>query len=129
MAECAFWGDGVVVRTEANKFFCLPDFPDPKVIKLADVGVLGEPVGMAVIEPRYTMSGNVEVLLGSREEEGVMMVDEESLVRLRGSLGRVVKMAVSGNGRMLAAFTEDGRLLVVSTDFTRIIFEYDCQVH
>ncbi|ONK69968.1 uncharacterized protein A4U43_C05F28830 [Asparagus officinalis] len=36
-------------------------------------------------------------------------------------------MAVSQNGKYLAMFTHDGRLLVVLTDFSRIIFEYTCE--
>lgn len=128
VAECVFWGGGVVCRTEENKLFCVPDLSEPRSCRLADAGLLEAPRCMAVIEPQYTMSGNVEVLLGVAEEDGVLMVDEEGVQRFGTGVGRVAKMTVSGNGRMLAAFTDDGRLLVITTDFSRIMFEYNCEV-
>ncbi|CAA6661340.1 unnamed protein product [Spirodela intermedia] len=114
VAECVFWGGGVVCRTEENKLFCVPDLSEPRPCRLADAGLSEAPRCMAV-------------LLGVAAEDGVLMVDEEGVQRFGTGIGRVTKMAVSGNGRMLAAFTDDGRLLVITTDFSRIMFEYNCE--
>ncbi|XP_078439056.1 vacuoleless1 (VCL1) isoform X2 [Wolffia australiana] len=127
VADCVFFGSGLVCRTERNSLFCVPDLADPKPCRLADPGLAAPPTCMAVIDPRFTMSGNVEVLIGMADEDGVMIVDEDGAQRVGAGVGKVTKMAVSGNGKMLGAFTEDGRLLVISTDFSRIMFEYDCQ--
>ncbi|PIA41558.1 hypothetical protein AQUCO_02200179v1 [Aquilegia coerulea] len=35
-------------------------------------------------------------------------------------------MVVTQDGKMLASFTHDGRLLVITTDFSRILFEHNC---
>nr|CAD1823793.1 unnamed protein product [Ananas comosus var. bracteatus] len=38
VAECVFWGNGVVAITESNQIFCVPDFKNPRPCKLADPG-------------------------------------------------------------------------------------------
>ncbi|KAF3443568.1 hypothetical protein FNV43_RR13255 [Rhamnella rubrinervis] len=67
VVDCVFWGNGVVCITESNQLFCIPDFKNPKPCKLAGPGIEEPPLCMAVIEPQYTMSGNVEVLLAVGE--------------------------------------------------------------
>lgn len=116
----------MVCVTEGNQIFCVNDFKKPNPIKMADPGIEEYPICVAVIEPQYTMSGNVEVLLGVGDY--VLGVEEEGVQQLGLGLGPIQKMAVSQNGKYLAMFTHDGRLLVVLTDFSRIIFEYTCEV-
>lgn len=36
VAECIFWGNGMVCITDANQLFCVPDFKNPKPCKLTD---------------------------------------------------------------------------------------------
>ncbi|KAJ6998320.1 hypothetical protein NC653_014495 [Populus alba x Populus x berolinensis] len=128
VVDCVFWGNGVVCLTEAGKLFCIPDFKQIKPCKLAEVGIGAEelPHCMAVIEPQYTVSGNVEVLLGVGsgivivDEDEVKFIDEEKIG------GVVLKIAVSHNGRFLACFMHDGRLVVMNTEF-RDFFQYQCE--
>eukprot|EP00258_Populus_trichocarpa_P004599 XP_002306748.2 protein VACUOLELESS1 [Populus trichocarpa] len=128
VVDCVFWGNGVVCLTEAGKLFCVPDFKQIKPCKLAEVGIGAEelPHCMAVIEPQYTVSGNVEVLLGVGsgivivDEDEVRFIDEEKIG------GVVLKIAVSHNGRFLACFMHDGRLVVMNTEF-RDFFQYQCE--
>ncbi|XP_020105943.1 protein VACUOLELESS1 isoform X2 [Ananas comosus] len=125
VAECVFWGNGVVAITESNQIFCVPDFKNPRPCKLADPGIDEFPLCVAVIEPQYTMSGAVEVLLGVGDY--VLAVEEDGVQQLGVGIGPLQRMAVSQNGKYLATFTHDGRLLVIPTDFSRIIFEYTCE--
>ena len=81
---------------------------------------------MAVIEPQYTMSGNVEVLLGVGDH--VLLVEEDGVQTVGDRLGTLQKMVISHNGKLMASFTHDGQLLVMPTDFSSIIFEYSCEV-
>lgn len=83
---------------------------------------------MAVVEPQFVMSGSPEVLLAVGDR--VLAVDEDDVqtLGLELEIGPVQKMAVSPNGKLLAAFAHDGRLLVIPTDFSKIIFEYECDV-
>ncbi|KAM0932749.1 putative transcription factor WD40-like family [Dioscorea sansibarensis] len=123
--DCVFWGNGIVCITENYQIFCVPDLMNPRPCKLADPGLEEYPLCVAVIEPQYTMSGNVEVLLGVGDY--VLVVDEDGVQQLGSGIGPLQKMAVSQNGKYLAMFTHDGRLLVIPTDFSRIIFEFTCE--
>lgn len=125
VVECVFWGNGMVCITEANQIFCISDFKNPNPCKLADPNLDEYPLCVAVIEPQYTMSGNVEVLLAV--DDLVLLVEEDGVQQLGVGIGPLQKMVVSRNGKLLASFTHDGRLLVISTDFSKIIFEYSCE--
>lgn len=125
VVECVFWGNGMVCITEANQIFCISDFKNPNPCKLADPNLDDYPLCVAVIEPQYTMSGNVEVLLAV--DDLVLLVEEDGVQQLGAGIGPLQKMVVSRNGKLLASFTHDGRLLVISTDFSKIIFEYSCE--
>ncbi|KAK9999284.1 hypothetical protein SO802_018887 [Lithocarpus litseifolius] len=135
VVECVFWGNGVVCVTDTCKVFAVPDFKTRTVVRLADPPPpppgeleleLELPHCVAVIEPQYTLSGNVEVLLAIRD--GVVMVEEDEVQALPvpPGDGPLQKMVVSGNGRFVAAFTHDGRLAVYSTRFEKM-FEYQCE--
>lgn len=126
MVECVFWGNGMVCVTESNQSFYVPNFTNPSPCILADPTLVEFPLCMAVIEPQYTMSGDAEVLLGV--DDYVMVVDEESVQQVGGGIGPLQKIVVMQNGKLLASFTHDGRLLVISTDFSNILFEYNCDV-
>ncbi|CAM0882021.1 unnamed protein product [Alopecurus aequalis] len=130
VADAVFWGGGVAILTEDNRVVVTTDIEvdDPHPRELADpaVGEDGQVLCMAVVEPQFVMSGSPEVLLAVGDR--VVAVDEDGVQVLGETLqiGPVQKMAVSPNGKLVAAFAHDGRLLVITTDFTRIIFEYEC---
>ncbi|XP_077252312.1 vacuoleless1 (VCL1) [Tasmannia lanceolata] len=125
VVECVFWGNGMVCLTEGNQIFCISDFKNPNPCKLSDPVLEEYPLCVAVIEPQYTMSGNVEVLLGVNDY--VLLVEEDGVQQLGFGIGPLQKMAVSQNGKLLASFTHDGRVLVISTDFSNVIFEQNCE--
>ncbi|KAL9245057.1 hypothetical protein vseg_018753 [Gypsophila vaccaria] len=130
VVECVFWGNGVVCMNEGFHFFCVPDFKNlgrdgAGVVKLADPLLEEPPLCMAVIEPKYTMSGNVEVLLAVGDH--VLLVDEDGVQQVGAGVGPLQKMVISRDGKFLASFTHDGRLLVITTDFSSIIFEFSCE--
>ncbi|KAG6682635.1 hypothetical protein I3842_13G153200 [Carya illinoinensis] len=131
VVECVFWGNGVVCVTDACKVFSIADFKskNPRPLRLADPapeGIEELPHCVAVIEPQYTMSGNVEVLLAIGD--GVVMVEEDEVqpLPLPPGDGPLQKMVVSGDGRFVASFTHDGRMAVYSTRLEKI-FEYECE--
>lgn len=134
VADCVFWGNGVVCITESNQLFCVADFANPRPAQLADPGIEEPPLCMAVIEPQYTMSGNVEVLLGlSGDGDGegyVLAVEEDAVQRLGEEVlrGPLQKMAVSRDGQWLASFTHDGKLLVLTSNLRQVIIEHECEV-
>uniref|UniRef100_A0A1J3F7P2 Protein VACUOLELESS1 n=1 Tax=Noccaea caerulescens TaxID=107243 RepID=A0A1J3F7P2_NOCCA len=147
VVECVFWGNGVVCLTEGGQLFCISDFKTMKPYKLADVPGLTEddmlqPTCLAVREPQYTMSGNVEVLVAVGDE--IFVVDEDEAQSIRfdepsvedsemqnddyGNLiGPVQKMIVSPNGKFLTLFTHDGRVVVVGMESKKIAIDYSCE--
>ncbi|KAK4398216.1 protein VACUOLELESS1 [Sesamum angolense] len=125
VVECVFWGNGVVCINEAFEIFAVPDFKLPKTVKLADCNLEELPHCIAVIEPQYTKSGDVEVLLGVADH--VLLVEEDLVQPLAEGMGPFQKMVVSRKGEFVASFTHDGRLLVMSTDFSDVIIEYACE--
>lgn len=126
--DCIFWGNGVVCVTETCKVFSIPDFKNPTPVRLADPAAETEelPHCVAVIEPQYTISGNVEVLLAIGDSVVMVEEDEVQPLLLPPGDGPLQKMVVSGNGRFVASFTHDGRIAVYSTRFEKI-FEYQCE--
>nr|BAJ33734.1 unnamed protein product [Eutrema halophilum] len=147
VVECVFWGNGVVCLTEGGQLFCISDFKTMKPYKLADVPGLTEddllqPTCLAVREPQYTMSGNVEVLAAVGDDIFVVDEDEAQTIRFDepsvedsemqnddyGNLiGPVQKMIVSPNGKFLALFTHDGRIVVVGMETKHIAIDYSCE--
>ncbi|KAJ7569267.1 hypothetical protein O6H91_01G069300 [Diphasiastrum complanatum] len=125
VVDCVIWGTGLVCLTEANQLFCVPDLTSPQPLKLADPNLEEPPHCFAVIEPQFTLSGHLEVLLAVGDS--VLMVDADSVQDQAVSIGPVQKMAVSPNGNFLACFTHDGRLLVVSTDFSKNLSEFNTE--
>ncbi|KAL0353951.1 UNVERIFIED_CONTAM: protein VACUOLELESS1 [Sesamum angustifolium] len=91
VVECVFWGNGVVCINEAFEIFALPDFKLPKTVKLADCNLEELPHCIAVIEPQYTKSGDVEVLLGVADH--VLLVEEDLVQPLAEGMGPFQKMS------------------------------------
>lgn len=65
MRDCRIYGTGIVVMTEQLQFFAVTSVEEgPRVRRLADVpGLTEPPTSWAVIEPRFAISRNVEVLV------------------------------------------------------------------
>ncbi|KAK1404751.1 putative vacuolar protein sorting-associated protein 16-like [Heracleum sosnowskyi] len=68
------------------------------------------------------MLGNVEVLL--RVGDQILKVEEDEVKQLNVDVGPIQKMAVSQNAKYLAAFTHDGRIVIMPMDFSDIAFEH-----
>jgi len=112
--------------TEKNQLFSIPDLENPQAIKLADPHLEEPPHCFAVIEPQYTLSGSLEVLIAVGST--VLMVDADSVQDQTVSIGPLQKMTLSPNGNFLACFSHDGRLLVVTTDFSKTLSEFTTEV-
>lgn len=112
--------------TEQNQLFSIPNLETQKVVKLADPHLEDPPHCMAVVEPLYTLSGNLEVLLAVGWS--VVMVDAENVQDQIVDFGPIQKMTLSSNGGFIACFTHDGRLLVVNSDFSKTLLEHFTEV-
>jgi hypothetical protein len=127
VSHCVVWDRGVVCLTERHEVFSIPDLRSPShVIKLANPNLDDDPFCMVVIEPQFTQSGDLEVLLAATTS--VLRFDMHSAQEQGRSYGPIQRMALSPTGTLLACFTYDGRLLVLASDFSRLLSEFDTQV-
>lgn len=123
VARAVVFGTGVVILTNRHELWAVTGLAEPRPQKLADPGLFEAPHCLAVMEPHHTLSGCVEVLVGSGRS--IKVVDADSCQDQGVDFGPVLRMAVSPNGQFLAAFTQDGKLLVLSTDFSRNLSEFN----
>ncbi|CAG8511137.1 12226_t:CDS:10 [Acaulospora morrowiae] len=120
--ECQIWGTGLVALTGNFKLIALTNFDEIRPLMMADPGLNDPPHSWTVIPPQYTLSRHVEVLLATGST--ILTVDAKESQEQPFNQGPFTKMAVSPNGAFLALFTNDGKLLVVSTDFQKIFTEF-----
>lgn len=123
VAECIIWGSGMVVRT-ANKseVYALEDFDAPAPYKLADTSACPSlarpPTCMTVIPPQFNASGSPEVLLGTATGS-IVVVDKKEAQDQLLEHGPFAKMVVSPSGGLVACFSDDGTLFVMTTEFDK----------
>ncbi|CAG8840018.1 3202_t:CDS:2, partial [Cetraspora pellucida] len=70
----------------------------------------------------YTLSSHVEVLVATSST--ILTVDVRESQDQFLQQGPFTKMDVSPNGKLLALFTNEGKLMVVSTDFSKNLSEF-----
>ncbi|RUS27513.1 hypothetical protein BC938DRAFT_483137 [Jimgerdemannia flammicorona] len=121
VVDCQIWGTGLVALTGNYQLIAVTNFDEPRPRLMADPGLRELPHSWAVIPPRYTLSRHVEVLLATGST--ILVVDQEAQDQLLQQ-GPFTKMAVSPNGKFLALFTTEGKILVVSTDFQKNLSEF-----
>mmetsp|Transcript_24810 Transcript_24810/g.83390 ORF Transcript_24810/g.83390 Transcript_24810/m.83390 type:complete len:854 (-) Transcript_24810:131-2692(-) len=124
------WGAGVVVLTSNFQLWACDDVaaPGARVYAMASgLSKLRGCTAMVVLEPRFTASGDVEVLLATSDKT-VLVADgrgvEDQLLQERLPAA-ITAMTVAPNGRFLACFTANGTLSVMSTAFTTKVLDFD----
>ncbi|CAG8571415.1 7902_t:CDS:10, partial [Paraglomus occultum] len=120
--DCQIWGSGLVALTGDFKLVALTNFDEPRPRLMADPGLNEPPHSWTVIPPQFTLSRHVEVLLATGTT--ILAVDQIGAVDQLITQGPFTKMAVSPNGKFLALFTTDGRLLVFASDFSKNLTEF-----
>ncbi|KAG0268380.1 hypothetical protein DFQ27_006874 [Actinomortierella ambigua] len=120
--DVQIWGGGLVALTGSFQLVAVTNFDEPRPLFLADTGINEPPYSWTVIPPKFTLSGHVDVLLACNET--ILVVDAAEVRDERLNQGPFTKMSVSPDGNLLALFTEDGKLWVVSTDFSRSLSEF-----
>ena len=66
ITDCVVYGDGLVALTGAHRLWTVSNLEEPRPQKLALSGLTEPPHCFAVIEPRHTLSGCVEVCPSGR---------------------------------------------------------------
>ncbi len=122
--ECKIWGTGLVCLTRSFQLVAVTNLQEPRPKRLADTGLASPPTSWAVIEPKFSLSQSVEVLLATSSGT-VLLVDSLNVQDQLLSMGPFTKMTVSPDGKLLACFTESGLLWVVPIDFSKNLSQFD----
>ncbi|KAJ1911709.1 Vacuolar protein, partial [Tieghemiomyces parasiticus] len=64
--DCKFWGEGLVALTGNYKLVAVNNMQEPRPRILADSSLSSPPCSWAVIPPRMTLSGHVEVYVATQ---------------------------------------------------------------
>jgi vacuolar protein sorting-associated protein 16 len=124
--DCVIWGDGLCVLTKRLQLWAVTDLMSPRLVKLADCGLDEPPTSWCVMEPRFTLSGTVEVLVATRSGT-ILVVDADGVEDQLLSSGPFTRLAVAPTGKILACFSASGKLIVVTSDFSKTLSEFDTQ--
>ena len=121
--DCKFWPTGLVIVTKQLFFYTMTGFgPEPKVMRLVDPKLDGPPASWCIVEPRFTTSHHVEILISTQTGK-MLVLNYEGITERPHNKGKFVKMTVSPTGKILAGFTSTGNLWVGPLDFSRDLSE------
>mmetsp|Transcript_3473 Transcript_3473/g.11407 ORF Transcript_3473/g.11407 Transcript_3473/m.11407 type:complete len:796 (-) Transcript_3473:1527-3914(-) len=130
ISSVVFWDVGVVALTNSMQLQACDDVTKQEpVVYAMESGLSGlrPATSMAVLPPRFTSSGLLEVMLGT-SDCSVVVVDvngaEDQLLHGRFH-APIVCLAVAPNGRFIACYTASGVLTVMSTSFTTKVLDFD----
>ena len=120
VAEVIVWSGGLVARMRDNRLLQVDDFVAPRVRRLQDSAICGEvhraACGSAAARAPPGTSAEVLVATG----DALLVIDAARCEEKHVGASPVTRLAVAPNGAMIAVFTEDGTLVVVSADFENI---------
>lgn len=128
VAEVIVWGGGLVARMRDNRLLQVDDFVAPRVRRLQDSAICGEgapePRCVAVLQPpeEAPPGTSAEVLVATGD--ALLVIDAARCEEKHVGASPVTRLAVAPNGAMIAVFTEDGTLVVVSADFENTLSEF-----
>ncbi|KAF2863190.1 vacuolar protein sorting-associated protein 16 [Piedraia hortae CBS 480.64] len=120
-----FWSDGLVALLGNNTLLAVMDYEEPRPRTLAKLPH-GDVLSWAVIPPQYTSSRSVEVLVAIGKS--VYVVDAAECEDKGLEAGPFTHIAVSPNGRLIALYTEDAKVWVITPDFQERLSEYESSV-
>jgi len=118
------WGSGVVCLTRAFSLVYVDNLLEPvprRMPRLAD-RIQSNPTCMAVIEPHLAASKGLEVLLAV--DKTIFVVTMAGAEDQKLTAGPMRRLSVCPNGKMLACFTHDGFVWVVTSDFSKNLSEF-----
>ena len=122
MLACV-WNSGVVCLSRNYSIVYVDDLAEPvprRMPRLHDLE--SPPTCMAIIKPELAASKGLEVLLAVGRT--IFTVDMAGVQDQKLTAGPLRCMSVCPNGKMLACFTHDGFVWVITTDFSKNLSEF-----
>ena len=129
LARCKVWERGIVAVTTAKKIFLVTDVHSsaPKVTQLESPETRES---VCALDVKVTSSG------GNKVDAEVFFAHGDTVTAAHKSTGsrsqtfgggKPVALCLSPNGQFLTIFTSLGEMLVVTSDFSRVVSRFDAQ--
>ncbi|KAL1304186.1 hypothetical protein AAFC00_000609 [Neodothiora populina] len=123
--SCRFWSSGFVALLGNNQLVSVTRYDEPRP-SLLPTPPGDEIFSWAIIAPAHTLSRSVEAVVAI--DNTIMIVDASEAQDRKLQNGPFRHVAVSPNGKLLALYTDAGKVWVISSDFENRLTEYDARV-
>lgn len=123
--SCRFYNTGFVALLGNNHLISVASYAEPRP-KLLAVPPTEPVVSWNIIPPAYSLSRSVEVILAIGST--LYVVDATEAEDRNFDAGPFRHISVSPRGEFLAFYTDDGKVWVVSGDWSEKLSEYDSRV-
>lgn len=123
--SCRFYNTGFVALLGNNHLISVASYAEPRP-KLLAIPPTEPVVSWNIIPPAYSLSRSVEVILAIGQT--LYVVDATEAEDRNFDAGPFKHISVSPRGEFLAFYTEDGKVWVVSGDWSEKLSEYDSRV-
>ncbi|KAH7083623.1 Vps16, N-terminal region-domain-containing protein [Paraphoma chrysanthemicola] len=125
VVACRFYGSGFVALLGNNHLVSVVSYTEPRP-KLLAVPPPEPVVSWAIVPPAYSLSRSVEVILAIGST--LYVVDATDAEDRNFDAGPFRHISVSPRAEFLAFYTDDGKVWVVSGDWSEKLSEYDSKV-
>ncbi|KAF2196997.1 vacuolar protein sorting-associated protein 16 [Delitschia confertaspora ATCC 74209] len=120
--SCRFWSSGFVALLGNNHLIAVSRYDEPRPQLLAKPPT-DDVISWSIIPPAYSLSRSVEVVLAIGQT--LYVVDATDAEDRDFTAGPFRHISVSPRGEFLAFYTEDGKVWVVSGDWSEKLSEYN----
>ncbi|EPX74952.1 HOPS complex subunit Vps16 [Schizosaccharomyces octosporus yFS286] len=125
--ECRFSSGAIFVRLQDDSFISLSGLDEPRRKNFANIPIElvnnAKIISWNLIPNQFSLDLGYDVLvnIGNR----ILQIDEQDVqVHDIPSSGVIIQFSVSPNSRYIALYEEKGKLRVISSDFTKILLDY-----
>jgi hypothetical protein len=125
VVSCKFYSTGFVALLGNNHLISVASYVEPRPRLLA-IPPTDPVVSWGIIPPAYSLSRSVEVILAIGKT--LYVVDATEAEDRNFDAGPFRHISVSPRAEFLAFYTEDGKVWVVSGDWSEKLSEYDSRV-
>ncbi|KAF1947575.1 vacuolar protein-like protein sorting vps16 [Clathrospora elynae] len=125
VASCKFYSTGFVALLGNNHLVSVTSYTEPRP-KLLAIPPTEPVVSWSIIPPAYSLSRSVEVILAIGST--LYVVDATEADDRNFDAGPFRHICVSPRAEFLAFYTEDGKVWVVSGDWSEKLSEYDSKI-
>jgi hypothetical protein len=123
--SCKFYGTGFVALLGNNHLISVTSYTEPRP-KLLAIPPTDPIVSWSIIPPVYSLSRSVEVILAIGAT--LYVVDATEAEDRNFDAGPFRHISVSPRAEFLAFYTEDGKVWIVSGDWSEKLSEYDSKI-